>query len=162
MLPARRLPAEVKRVTERIFNLGKNGYMQDLTPVVELLEKERHVEFAYIFGSQATGEAGPLSDLDIAVHLDRRADRLTYRLKLMERLAKLLKRNDLDLVVLNEAPPLLSHEVIKYGTILKEHRPKRVPYEARVISNYLDTASLRQMQRAALAERVRKGTAFGP
>jgi predicted nucleotidyltransferase len=136
--------------------------MQDLTPIIEFLEKEKRVKFAYLFGSQASGQAGPLSDMDIAVYLDRRVKPWTYRLILMEKLAKLLKRDDLDLVVLNQAPPLLGQQIIKYGKPLKDDASRRIPFEAEVIRQYLDTAHLRQMQHAALAESIRKGSAFGP
>ncbi len=136
--------------------------MQDLTPIIELLEKEKRVKFAYLFGSQASGQAGPLSDMDVAVYLDRRVKPRTYRLILMEKLAKLLKRDDLDLVVLNQAPPLLGQQIIKYGKPLKDDAPRRIPFEAEVIRQYLDTAHLRQVQRAALAENIRKGSTFGP
>lgn len=35
---------------------------------------EKRVKFAYLFGSVASGKAGPLSDLDLAVYLDGRLD----------------------------------------------------------------------------------------
>lgn len=89
--------------------------MLDLTPIIEFLEKQKCVKFAYLFGSHASGQAGPLSDVDVAVYLDRRVKPWAYRLKLMEKLSKLLKRDDLDLVVLNQAPPLLGYEIIKFG-----------------------------------------------
>ncbi|MBU0653316.1 MAG: nucleotidyltransferase domain-containing protein [Proteobacteria bacterium] len=133
--------------------------MQDLTPI---LEKEKRVKFAYLFGSRARGQAGPLSDTDIAVYLDRRINHGEYRLKLMEKLAKFLKNDRLDLVVLNQAPPLLRHEIVKYGRILKEDALRRIPFEAEVIRECLDTAYLRQVQRVALVENIRKGAAFGP
>ena len=136
--------------------------MQDLTPIIDLLEKDRRVKFAYLFGSRARGRVGSLSDTDIAVYLDRRVKPGRYRLKLMEALAGALKTNELDLVVLNQATPLLRHEVIKYGRPLKDDARLRVPFEADAIREYLDTAHLRQIQRSALAEHIRKGEAFGP
>ncbi|MHB9097560.1 MAG: type VII toxin-antitoxin system MntA family adenylyltransferase antitoxin [Syntrophales bacterium] len=136
--------------------------IQDLTPIIDFLEKDRRVKFAYLFGSRARGRAGSLSDTDIAIYLDGRVKPGRYRLKLMDALTKILKTNDLDLVVLNQATPLLRHEVIKYGRPLKDDALRRVPFEADVIREYLDTAHLRQIQRSALAEHIRKGEAFGP
>ena len=139
--------------------MKQNVDIQDLTPI---LEKDKRVKFAYLFGSRARGQAGPLSDTDIAVYLDGRIKLGDYRLNLMEKLAKILKSDNLDLVVLNQAPPLLRHEIIKYGRLLKEDASRRIPFEAEAIRECLDTAYLRQVQRAALVENTRKGNAFGP
>ncbi|MFH1039292.1 MAG: nucleotidyltransferase domain-containing protein [PVC group bacterium] len=136
----------------------QNAKLKDLTPI---LEKEKRVKFAYLFGSRVRGQDGPLSDTDIAVYLDRRIKPGDYRLKLMEKLAKFLKSDHLDLVVLNQAPPLLRHEIIKYGRLLKDDAARRIPFEVEVIRECLDTAHLRQVQRDALVENIRKGTAFG-
>ena len=133
--------------------------LKDLTPI---LEKDKRVKFAYLFGSRARGQAGPLSDTDVAVYLDRRIKFGDYRLNLMERIAKILKSDNLDLVILNQAPPLLKHEIIKYGYLLKDDASRRIPFEAEAIRECLDTGYLRQVQRAALIENTRKGTAFGP
>jgi uncharacterized protein len=133
--------------------------LEDLTPI---LEKDKRVKFAYLFGSRARGATGPLSDTDVAVYFDRRIKLGEYRLNLMERLAKILKSDKLDLVVLNQAPPLLKHEIIKYGRLLKDDASRRIPFEVEVIRECLDTAYLRQVQRAALIESTRKGTALGP
>jgi len=137
----------------------QNAKIQDLAPI---LEKDKRVKFAYLFGSRARGQAGPLSDTDVAVYLDRRIKPGDYRLKLMEKLAKFLKSDHLDLVVLNQAPPLLRHEIIKYGRLLKDDASRRIPFEAEAIRECFDTAYLRQVQRTALAEKIRKGTAYGP
>jgi predicted nucleotidyltransferase len=137
----------------------KNAKFQGLTPI---LEKDKLVKFAYLFGSRARGQAGPLSDTDVAVYLDRRIKLGNYRLTLMEKLAKILKSDHLDLVVLNQAPPLLRHEIIKYGRLLKDDASRRIPFEAEAIRDCLDTAYLRQGQRAALVENIREGTTFGP
>ncbi|HHJ07268.1 MAG TPA: nucleotidyltransferase domain-containing protein [Anaerolineae bacterium] len=37
---------------------------------------DENVKFAYLFGSQAAGKAAPLSDVDIAVYLDDKANTL--------------------------------------------------------------------------------------
>lgn len=132
--------------------------IKDLAPI---LEKDKRVKFAYLFGSRARGQAGPLSDTDVAVYLDRRIKLGSYRLILMEKLAKVLKSDHLDLVVLNQAPPLLRHEIIKYGRLLKDDAARRIPFEGEAIREWLDTDYLRQIQRVALREDIQKGIAFG-
>jgi len=44
------------------------GSTMDLTAAGEHLRSRDDVLFAYLFGSTATGESTPLSDVDIAVH----------------------------------------------------------------------------------------------
>lgn len=122
---------------------------------------ERMVKFAYLFGSSARDEAGPLSDLDVAVYLDGRVDGFRYRLRLAEGLARALKTEKLDLVALNSAPVLLKYEVIRDGIILKEDRPRRVMFETLVLQEYLDTAYLRKVQLQYLQEQMKGGTFFG-
>lgn len=133
----------------------------NLSPIINFLEKEKKVKFAYLFGSQASSRTGPLSDMDIAVYLDRTVKPGIYRLRLMEALSKVIGRNDLDLIVLNEASPLLKHEVIKYGRILKDASPLRTSFEIETIQEFLDTAHLRQVQRTVLADSIMRGNAFG-
>lgn len=46
---------------------------------------EKRVKFAYLFGSVASGTAGPLSDLDLRRSISiARLDLFTHRLRLME------------------------------------------------------------------------------
>jgi predicted nucleotidyltransferase len=119
------------------------------------------VKFAYLFGSIASGKAGPLSDLDLAIYLDRRLDSFKYRLQLMERLARLLKSEKFDLVVLNSASIVLKYEVVKNGIILKDDRPRRVMFETAVLQEYLDTAYLRKVQREYIQQQLREESYFG-
>ena len=63
----------------------------------------------YVFGSVATGRVRPDSDVDVAVLLGTAIgpDRaLNYRLRLMSELGSALGRSDIDVVILNHAPPL--------------------------------------------------------
>ena len=122
---------------------------------------EHRVKFAYLFGSLACGNAGPLSDIDLAVYLDGRLDFFNHRLKIMEALSRVLKTEKFDLVVLNNAPVVLTHEVIRDGVVLKDDRPRRVMFESRALREYLDTAYLREVQRGYLREQIKRGDFFG-
>jgi hypothetical protein len=116
----------------------------------DFLMAESKVKFAYLFGSMANGSIGPLSDLDIAVYLDGRLNSFTTRLHLMEALAKKLGSEQFDLVILNQAPVVLQFEVIKYGKVMKEDKPRRITFETQVLREYLDYGYLRQVQCDAL------------
>lgn len=129
--------------------------------VTDFFARQPVVKYAYLFGSLAAGTTGPLSDVDLAVSLDGRVDAFTTRLKLSEALAKELKSEGFDLVVLNDAPLVLKYEVIKNGIVLKEDRPRRVMFETAVLQEYLDTAYLRRVHYQTMQEQIREGRYFG-
>lgn len=76
---------------------------------------------AYLFGSHARGKARPDSDIDVAVYIDEAlADdgNWGYRAELTTDLMAALGTNDVDVVVLNEAPILLYHRILRDGVRL--------------------------------------------
>ena len=109
--------------------------------VRELLNKQKHVKLAYLFGSVAEGKEGKLSDVDIAVFLDEslsKKERFDLQLKLISGLMSILKTDRIDLIVMNDAPLLLKYNIIKHGKILKDNIETRVKVESRILSDYLD------------------------
>lgn len=71
---------------------------------------------AFLFGSQARGSAGPLSDLDVAIlHLDGLGprERLDLRLGLAAAGGAALATGEVDIVLLNGAPPLLRDRALR-------------------------------------------------
>ncbi len=102
----------------------------------------RKVVFAYLFGSQTRGEAGPLSDIDIAIGFDQAVgpdERYDLRLEVLGELTDLFKTDDIDLVVLNDAPPLLAHRILREGQLLFSADEKtRMAFETSAVLKYLD------------------------
>jgi predicted nucleotidyltransferase len=116
---------------------------------------------ASLFGSQATGTAGPLSDVDVAVWLDPALDasaRLDLRLKLSTAAARAVGSEDVDVVVLNDASPLLQHRAQRSGVPLVERdRGARVRLESRALLDYLDTKPLREELARGVRDRIAEG-----
>ena len=84
------------------------------------LGQEPAVLAAYLFGSYAAGRAHRESDVDIALLLDRSThatprSRFEARLRLIAELAHALHRNDVDVVILNDAPPTLARAILTKG-----------------------------------------------
>jgi uncharacterized protein len=73
---------------------------------------------AFLFGSHAEGRAHRESDVDVAVllvpGLDQR-QRFEIRLRLTSELIALLHCNEVDVVVLNDAPPLFARRIVLDG-----------------------------------------------
>lgn len=107
----------------------------------EIFEKNK-IALAYLFGSVAKKKTGPLSDIDIAVLFDEKVSSAQYfdrKLTVMGELADLFKTDNIDVVVLNEAPPLLTHRIIKEGTpFFSQNEKRRLEFELRAIMRYLD------------------------
>ena len=132
-----------------------------LEKLQEVLRAEPMVKFAYVFGSVVAGSRGPLSDIDVAVYCDARADYLSFRAALMERLVRGLGMENVDLVVLNNAPAELRYSVILGGRIVKEDKARRVPFETATLSEYLDFSPFRDVQSSAIRRHVESGEYFG-
>ena len=95
----------------------------------------------YLFGSIARGESRAGSDLDVAVLLDPAPERRAYdslRLDLRAELESEIGR-EIDLVVLNHAPPDLSHRVLRDSVLVIEPDPSaRVRFEVRARNEFWD------------------------
>jgi len=116
---------------------------------------------AMLFGSQALDSAGPLSDVDISVWADPgldRAERFDLRLELIGAATGALRTEEVDLVVLNDAPPLLRHRALRDSVRLVDRDPRcRIRLETRAILDYLDTKPLREVLGAAALSRLSEG-----
>jgi predicted nucleotidyltransferase len=110
--------------------------------LAELFGRHPDVVAAYLFGSQARGDAGPLAALSAEA-------------------GSLLGTDDVELVVLNGAPPLLAQRVIRDGESLAERSAlTRVRLENEAIIRYLDAIPLREELGCGLERRLAEG-AFG-
>lgn len=113
----------------------------DISLLDEFFKEHQEIAAAYIFGSYATGRTRPGSDVDIALMLRKPIPQL-QRIEWETSLSNLLKK-DVDLVIFSQATPLLQHQILKYGILIKETDPKaRVRQETRARSEYLDTMHL--------------------
>src|SRR5262245_46928863 len=109
-----------------------------------LLDARPEVLDAYLFGSAATGSAQAHSDVDVAVYLaDPRAcestSTLGYAADLTTFLTQALGTDRVDVVILNDAPPLLYHRVMRNGVrILARDLRATTTREGRALSRYCD------------------------
>lgn len=123
-----------------------------LEPRAEILE-------AYLFGSRARGGAHRRSDVDVAVYIDEaraEAGRFGYQAELTTHLMDALGMNAVDVVVLNRAPPLLYHRVLRDGVRLLSRDLRATTTRAgQALSRYFDF--LPQMEKMDAARRFAAG-----
>ena len=119
------------------------------------LEPRAEILDAYLFGSRARGDAGALSDIDVAVYIDEdlaEPGPYGYDAELITDLMSELGTNDIDVVLLNRAPPLLYHRVLRDGKLLVTRDLKATTTRAGyALSRYFDF--LPQLKKQAAARR---------
>jgi predicted nucleotidyltransferase len=84
---------------------------------------ELRVVSLYLFGSHAEGRAHRESDIDLAALLDwqgypTRRERFDARVRLGSELIHVLRHNEVDLVILNDVPPLFGRRIVTEGVRL--------------------------------------------
>lgn len=123
------------------IQLGEGGELEDqvIRNLRALFEREREVLVAYLFGSYARGDQTVKSDVDIAVLLSTPPHKiLEYYLHLVNKLSQ-ASSGEVDLIILNTAPPLLKHQVIKHGIVIHcSDERARIEFEAKAEDEYLD------------------------
>ncbi len=119
--------------------------------VGDVLKKDCNVVFAYVYGSYARGTAGRFSDLDIAVFL-RESGHERY----MDLLSELPVDIgvEVDVRVLNDAPPIFRYNVIREGKLL--FVKDKVVHEEFVYSTLVSALELRETLGSMRKERLRR------
>jgi len=119
---------------------------------------------AYLFGSLGRGDSSPHSDLDVAVFIDDSSPGsfpYGYRSDLASALARALQRDDVDVVLLNRAGPLLYQRVLRDGVrILSRDLAATTTREGRALSRYCDYLPQLRKIEALHAARIERGS-FG-
>ncbi len=106
-----------------------------------VFEKYPKIKLAYIFGSRARGDFGPLSDFDFAFYTTEKDKKKIFdtRLKLMTDLSLLLKSDNVDVVALNTIENSeLKYNIINEGKLLLEKEPHKILVETRIMNEYFD------------------------
>jgi len=117
---------------------------------------------AYLFGSCATGKSGPLSDIDLAflvdsAQYDENNFRYGYKAYLITELMRLLSTNGVDVVILNDAPPLLKFQIIYHGIVLFSRSEKeRLAFHVRAFNEYQDFRPFLAVQQRYMMSRLKE------
>ena len=121
----------------------------------DILMEYENIIFAYIFGSYVQGKIRTDSDIDIAIYLEKKIDAGTY-LEIKMSLTEACKR-EIDLIILNDATPLLKHEIYK-NNILLFTRDKAVEtsYKVKILFEYNDIKRYLDLSYDRTIDRLKK------
>lgn len=109
--------------------MKKDGILSKILPH---LKKDKNVLAVYLFGSQARGEKTPMSDLDLAVFLEKGSRKASAEVSSFS-------SPYVDVVVFNDAPPYLKYEIMKEGKPLFVRDKEKLEDEINfAIIEYLD------------------------
>ena len=110
--------------------------------LIEQIEKDTHVVALYAFGSLATGDLKPLSDLDFGILVSSKLGkqkRFDKHLDLIGKFNEVLRTDEVDLVMMNDAPMRFSHNIIKSGKLLYcSNKAELSDFIEKTIKLYLD------------------------
>ena len=132
--------------------------MQEMSALRQALEQAPGLVLAVLFGSAAHDKTRPESDLDVGVLFAEDPDSTA-------RLAVELERatgRTVDLVRLDQAPPLLRFEIARTGQVIVGRRPHAwSDFRARAMVDWWDWAPTARMLHEAAAARVRQRATSG-
>ena len=118
---------------------------RDLEKLLAIFKLYNKIKLVYLFGSRATNKIGPLSDYDFALYLDEKDRKKISEIKLdvLDKMARVLKSDKIDLVILNiiESPEL-KYNIIKEGRLIFKKDPFKVLVEPRILTEYFDFHTL--------------------
>jgi predicted nucleotidyltransferase len=124
-----------------------------------VLEETPGVRLAVLFGSAAKGTSRTGSDLDIGVSLERGAERPSALGVALDRAAG----RAVDLVWLDDAPPLLRFEIARDGIVLIAREPEVwADFRARAMIDWWDWSPTARMMHAVMSARLREEAGHGP
>lgn len=103
------------------------------------------IKLVYFFGSRAVCKKSDISDYDFAIYLDTRDLKRIYEIKfeLFDRISRLLKNDNVDIVILNLAEsPELKYNIIREGKLIYEKEPFKIIVEPYILNEYFDFQDL--------------------
>jgi predicted nucleotidyltransferase len=128
--------------------------------IASRLSRFESIDFALLFGSRSGENARPDSDIDVAVHASvslSKRERFELGRDLSAELADLGK---VDIVFLDEAPPLLGHRALQGSVIMKRNPTAYVRYFVKTLAAAEDERYWRELHARWRRSRLEEG-AFG-
>ena len=89
--------------------------------LIKRISKDKEIIALFSFGSLAGGNLKPLSDLDFGILVSNildRKKRFDKHLDLISLFNKVLQTDEVDLILMNDAPMRFSHNILKSGKLL--------------------------------------------
>ena len=110
---------------------------QRINSLVDFLKNDPNIVFVYLFGGLLRDKQNPLSDVDIAIYV-KEVMKLNY-LNFFNEITNILGTDEIDLVVLNNAPITLTGRILQNKENLVDKNPfLRHKYESLILRKFFD------------------------
>ncbi|MFQ6015924.1 MAG: nucleotidyltransferase domain-containing protein [Anaerolineae bacterium] len=131
-----------------------------LRKALAVILKDRPVKLAYLYGSAATGCSTPLSDVDIALVVDRGLEPLEHlhmMLQVADELADACDVRNTDVRIINNAPLVFRGRVVCDDILLyTRDETVRIEFETTTRDEYFDYLPIHRRLQAAFFARIRE------
>lgn len=142
--------------------MKNKGKIED--KIKEYFQGKEGIIAVYLFGSLTGGSFGAKKtpDIDVAVLLAKNhpyPDTLEAKIKIERGLEEFMGRQfgEVDLSILNDAPPVFVHEVLKCRhLVFEEDKEKRLDFELKAELKYFDTKPMREYFWKEMVKRVKE------
>jgi predicted nucleotidyltransferase len=118
------------------------GVIDKIPRIVQAIAGDPDVVALFSFGGLAEGRLTPLSDLDFAVLVSKtlsKDQRFDKHLELIGMFNSVFQTDEIDLVVLNDVPLKLGHQVLKSGKLLCLSVPEElIDFREKIVKLYID------------------------
>jgi len=136
---------------------------EKILEIIEELNIKKNTEMAILFGSQARGDYKNSSDVDIALLMEeeflKNKNILDFRSKLISVFSSEIKK-DCDIILINQAPPLLKYQIVKYGRkIYMDQDFDYSSFFSLTLKEYFDFKFYQDFQNKMLLQRIKKAGA---
>ena len=117
----------------------------DKKKLINILQDNREIAAAVLFGSQASNQANQDSDIDIALLYNPKSvpdglELLQFKQYLSDEM-----QQEVDIVLLNEASPIIAMQAVKHGVPLFLRDKKAYDkFEIKLITDYADIKRIRE------------------
>lgn len=133
------------------------AYDEAAAAIRDAVAREDSVVAAYLFGSVASGAAGPLSDVDVGLLTPDGRDAEAVCGRVMDALSRRLRTSRVDVVSLADAAPPLRYRVVRDGRLVVcRDAAAAERFVAQSVLHYLDFEPLRdrafERMRSAILE----------
>ncbi len=130
-----------------MFDKEKIHTVEVVKGKLEAIFNEDGLQLVIVFGSAVSGKMHKKSDLDVAFLFDRPIDTVA----LINKVTNLLHTDNIDVVDLKRASPLLKFSIVKTGRLIYENEVGLFSaFYSLALRMYIDTQKLRDAQKSVI------------
>lgn len=114
---------------------------KEIKKIKDVLKKYSKIKLVYFFGSRNRGKFNSESDYDFAMYVNEEDNVKMFklRLKLMNEFSRILKNDNIDIIILNDIDnPTLKYEVLTEGTLIYDVEPYKLMILPQILNEYED------------------------